>query len=779
MAHWHERAATDATMVASTPSESTISSQSPLDPTLPIQSATQNPFLDTSDLHKPDEPTSGLFFAGHLDAVIPPTHLVQRQTVKSRYPLPPIIYPDDRSGIPAPICRISISHVPRRTPSRQSLTHPLVREAPRTSPLQRAPSIQPVPPARSDRRHVSPHALPRDLIQPPAFRPLSQKSLQPSRSPLVRRTAYPRPAPSPRSAHSQSHASRCADHLRNQVPSQYPIDLYLVRRATLRHIDPSPNPANVIPSAPVNPQPATHPLKPSPFFPAPIRADIVARAGDATLLRLIACRVPIRTGSDPVSSQLMLIVVQHVNVQCLDLHQNSWQPVGHPGADLSHQHQPRASSHAKLPIANTHSHCTLVLCFDGTGDEFGADNSNIVQFCSLLPKANRTKQLVYYQAGISTYFTPEIASPVRHLFSKLADEHLDRHVKDGYEFLMQNYIEGDSICIFGFSRGAYIARSLAGMLHKVGLLPVSNYEQVPFAYKMYKHRDRLGWKQSNTFKRTFSSDVSIRFLGVWDTVASVGLIPHTLPFTTSNTIVKTFRHAMALDERRVKFKVNMWNRPTTDEVRIGSEFVPNSGAEPLAGSHQHYQMDVKGVWFAGCHCDVGGGSVANETVHNLARIPLRWMIRECFEADSGLAFPNGQAPPAGRCACHRMHVWLDTRTAAQPMHKAILEDPILGKPEEEHDLVDALAPVYDQLSLHWFWWILEIIPWRQRYQRNRGTWVTVFRANWGRARVIPDAGQDGVQVHRSIKKRMEAEGINGKPYHPRAVVHWQHTTWVD
>jgi uncharacterized protein (DUF2235 family) len=74
---------------------------------------------------------------------------------------------------------------------------------------------------------------------------------------------------------------------------------------------------------------------------------------------------------------------------------------------------------------------------------------------------------------------------------------------------------GDQICIFGFSRGAFTARALAGMLQKVGLLPPSNREQLPFAYTMYKKDDDDGRKLSSQFKRTFSVDVRIKFLGVW------------------------------------------------------------------------------------------------------------------------------------------------------------------------------------------------------------------------------------------------------------------------
>jgi Uncharacterized alpha/beta hydrolase domain (DUF2235) len=106
-----------------------------------------------------------------------------------------------------------------------------------------------------------------------------------------------------------------------------------------------------------------------------------------------------------------------------------------------------------------------------------------------------------------------------------------------YPLTLHQDIKGDRICIFGFSRGAYTARALAGMLHKVsspcnvtrrtdssdptnnnyqvGLLPACNPQQIPFAYKMYTRADDIGWEQSTAFKRTFSVDVDIEFIGVW------------------------------------------------------------------------------------------------------------------------------------------------------------------------------------------------------------------------------------------------------------------------
>jgi uncharacterized protein (DUF2235 family) len=128
-----------------------------------------------------------------------------------------------------------------------------------------------------------------------------------------------------------------------------------------------------------------------------------------------------------------------------------------------------------------------------------------------------------------------------------------------------------------------------------------------------------------------------------DTVDSVGVIPKRLPFTTSNTIIRTFRHAVSLDERRVRFKENLWNRPTEKEKNLGLDVSPseqgsstsvskkgshgdggsphhpkhfgnfltikNSGAdetldrfEVMFADPEKEQTDVEEVWFAGCHC---------------------------------------------------------------------------------------------------------------------------------------------------------------------------------
>jgi hypothetical protein len=97
--------------------------------------------------------------------------------------------------------------------------------------------------------------------------------------------------------------------------------------------------------------------------------------------------------------------------------------------------------------------------------------------------------------------------------------------------------------------------------------------------------------------------------------------------------------------------------------------------------------------------------------------------------------------------------------------------------EEEEELKDVLAPVYDQLALKWRWWVLEMLPVKHRYQKGDMTWVTTWSANLAHPRIIPKQAVRGVKLHRSVKMRMEAEAHKGK-YKPKAKLTVE-PTWVD
>ncbi|KAF8756833.1 hypothetical protein RHS01_04096 [Rhizoctonia solani] len=400
---------------------------------------------------------------------------------------------------------------------------------------------------------------------------------------------------------------------------------------------------------------------------------------------------------------------------------------------------------------------SLVLCFDGTGDQYDHDNSNIVRFVQLLKKDDKKRQMVYYQTGIGTGVGPQPSGVFTSKLSQTLDtmiaSGLGDHVRGGYEFLMQNYNEGDRISIFGFSRGAYTARALAGMLHKVGLLPAYNHEQVAFAYKMFKRDDEEGWKMSNGFKRAFCIDVKIDFVGVFDTVNSVGIIPRELPFAKSNYLIRVFRHAVALDEHRAKFQPNLWGRSTESEEKLGE-----AGKKKV----YHRQKSKSGVW--NTQQPRSDPSTLDDPrmlpQQHRYPIPLCRTGRNRLEPADALAAVKIPTPIADG---HKPQASDATMVDSPEETMSALVPPEFIKLGSEADAKDALEPIYDQLSIAKWWWILELLPMKKRYQRHDKSWSTWLSINFGGPRVIHGQKRFGVLVHRTVQYRMQQLG-----YKPRA-----------
>ncbi|RXW15252.1 hypothetical protein EST38_g10607 [Candolleomyces aberdarensis] len=418
----------------------------------------------------------------------------------------------------------------------------------------------------------------------------------------------------------------------------------------------------------------------------------------------------------------------------------------------------------------------LICCFDGTGNEFG-ENSNVVELFRALTKDKPDEQLVYYQTGIGTYTSPLIATPIASRVATIADQavawYLPEHVKDGYTFLMQNYRPNDRIYLFGFSRGAYTARALAGMLHKVGLLPQFNNEQVPFAYKIFNRSDKVGWELSEKFKKTFTAhEVRIEFVGVWDTVSSVGIIPRQLPFTSSNFAIKTFRHALSLDERRCKFLPNTWNTPTAREAALG--FQPSGGPVQKENGDWQYEppedeaTDVLEVWFTGTHADVGGGMTAEQV--RLSRISLAWMIKECQKTNSGILFDDAAIEGLG----------IDPKTFKLLRGKAA-ETSLSFDTNDDHNQWGYWgAKMFDQLIAAPAWWLLEVIPLIHTYY-HQGQKKRYISRNFGRGRYMYPPIEGTIKVHRSVKHRIEG-WKDGTTYGPKIQNFdeiLEHIEWVE
>ncbi|KAG5952336.1 hypothetical protein E4U58_000838 [Claviceps cyperi] len=239
----------------------------------------------------------------------------------------------------------------------------------------------------------------------------------------------------------------------------------------------------------------------------------------------------------------------------------------------------------------------LILCFDGTGNKFHGNesDSNILKIFRMLDRS-ASDQYHYYQPGIGTYVISDslshsgLRARMKSWYQKAKDSAIgssfDQHVVGGYRFLMRFYQQGDEIYMFGFSRGAYIARFLAEMLDYIGLLCHGNEEMVKFAWKAFaqwqsrklaannnggSHPDdieedreaRRMYSYMKGFRETFSRPVGrIQFLGLFDTVNSVPRFEAAwmqrskFPYTARSS-AKVIRHAVSIDERRAKFRQDL------------------------------------------------------------------------------------------------------------------------------------------------------------------------------------------------------------------------------
>src|SRR5438309_3224113 len=215
----------------------------------------------------------------------------------------------------------------------------------------------------------------------------------------------------------------------------------------------------------------------------------------------------------------------------------------------------------------------IVICCDGTGNQFGHENSNVVKLYKTL--TCNASQIAYYHPGVGTMGARNALTRIGKWWTRtigLAFGYgLSDNVADAYQFLMRTYEPGDRVYVFGFSRGAYTARALCGMLHAVGLLTPGNEALIPYAIRMIK-RKKIDFPVLADFKGTFSRECKPYFVGVWDTVSSVGWVYDAVhfPFTraTKNPDLNIVRHAVSIDERRAFFRENSFGAPYSSKQDV-------------------------------------------------------------------------------------------------------------------------------------------------------------------------------------------------------------------
>jgi uncharacterized protein (DUF2235 family) len=261
----------------------------------------------------------------------------------------------------------------------------------------------------------------------------------------------------------------------------------------------------------------------------------------------------------------------------------------------------------------------LVVCCDGTWDsaDGGEAASNVIRMArSVKPvAANGAAQIVYYHPGVGT------GNGLDKLIGGATGVGLARNVRDAYAFIVNNYVRGDEIFLFGFSRGAFTARAVSGLIETIGLISEHDMGRFHDAWAFYQLPAAEKDRYQAAFDQSFANripNVPIRSIGVWDTVGSLGIPANRflgrLQVCRANYNFLSVKlcpgvehafQALAIDEKRTAFAPAVWLR--------------DPSAPPGQVIHQ--------VWFAGVHVDIGGGYAQ----HGAADLSFLWMAAQVWD----------------------------------------------------------------------------------------------------------------------------------------------------
>ncbi|MGM0694178.1 MAG: DUF2235 domain-containing protein [Pseudomonadota bacterium] len=268
----------------------------------------------------------------------------------------------------------------------------------------------------------------------------------------------------------------------------------------------------------------------------------------------------------------------------------------------------------------------LILLFDGTWND-PQDRTNVYHLARHLEDHDEhgVRQRFFYEPGVGT-------RRWERLLGGAFGWRLSRNLRNGYDWLARHYTAETELFIFGFSRGAYTARSLVGMLRKCGLLRIATPALIKQAESLYRDKTLApGDAVCQRFRERYSREVTVDFIGVWDTVGALG-IPGTNfskhgHFAWHDTelcsIVRRAYQAMALDEHRRAYDVTLWTHPE--------------------GARKPSQWEVEQRWFIGAHANVGGGyTMPGDERDPLAGLAYAWLADRARAA--GLALRVSSVP---------------------------------------------------------------------------------------------------------------------------------------
>ncbi len=316
----------------------------------------------------------------------------------------------------------------------------------------------------------------------------------------------------------------------------------------------------------------------------------------------------------------------------------------------------------------------LIICCDGTNNTLTANDhdTNVLKTFELLARTENTGQILYYDPGVgapdalpSTGIDDWFRNKCDRLWGLASGRGIYENISQAYLFLMKNYQPGDRIFLFGFSRGAFTVRCLSGMVHLFGVIDRHHEAMLPTLLRVYfsaKEKSRVSGfihELSITVKAMFGieapqemnnreevakqirmnfgsgdrKEAGIYFVGVWDTVSSVGFPGFSVTMSSNPTIlgkrIRHVRHAIALDEHRAQFKPRVYEQ---------NDFGDAS-----------QEQSLRQLWFRGNHCDIGGGYAENSETA-LSDQAWRWMLEEATQC--GLSM-NGL--PASKAREIRVH----------------------------------------------------------------------------------------------------------------------------
>ncbi|CAG8387741.1 unnamed protein product [Penicillium salamii] len=447
----------------------------------------------------------------------------------------------------------------------------------------------------------------------------------------------------------------------------------------------------------------------------------------------------------------------------------------------------------------------IVLCFDGTENTFTTNGpeTNVLKICRMLERTD--EQLCYYQPGTGTDITPgSLANATLRKHTNLSNskalnlalgKSFDRHVLGGYRFLMRHYREGTRIYIFGFSRGAYAARFLNEMVDFVGLLGPDNEEVLPVIWDAFAawKLDRTNNKQEakkraytlmKCSRETLAQPVPrVHFLGMFDAVNSVADFDVNMDEVPST---KTIRHAVSIDERRIKFRPVLLGireeqpppapksrRQSSERNSQDDEASTPSGPPvlpeiPHVSTHSRShdvrmvedQRDIEEMWFPGGHTDIGGGwNLEAGEAWPLSHAPLVWMVGEARNAGLRLdpwkmkhlaCIPECNEDDTSDDQAEKAHESSNFMSNSQKDFMNALQ--IGGMKGRIHDLLACGQGLSIRSVLSWRF--MEWLPLRRMELQSDGKWKAVrWPPPLGQSRDIPT----DAQVHISAIQRMRCD----------------------